>query len=255
MKLAVLASPGMSTNILLNWLEDNGFAKVDVLLEEPVSRFTIFRYRARRLGLGPALGQVSFMLLALPLLRKMAKQRLSEILRLHNLRDTSNHRFPVTRFLTVNDPTVSRKLRELNPDAVLVNGTRIIKENTLRAVSVPFINIHAGITPWYRGVHGGYWARWNNDSENFGATIHLVDTGVDSGPVLTHIRIAPDKRDNFASYPLLQQAAALQALSKILVSLKQERPATVEPITSGAGQQWFHPTLGQYIMGVLRGVK
>ena len=41
--------------------------------------------------------------------------------------------------------------------------------------------MHAGITPQYRGVHGGYWAVVNNDPEHCGVTIHFVDKGIDTG--------------------------------------------------------------------------
>ena len=49
-------------------------------------------------------------------------------------------------------------LQQLKPDLLIVNGTRILSKKTLESVSAPFVNIHTGITPAYRGVHGGYWA-------------------------------------------------------------------------------------------------
>ena len=40
----------------------------------------------------------------------------------------------------------------------MINGTRIISKATLGCVPAVFINTHVGITPTYRGVHGGYWS-------------------------------------------------------------------------------------------------
>ncbi len=95
---------------------------------------------------------------------------------------------------------------------VLVVGTRIISRKVLAAVEAPFINYHDGITPKYRGIHGGYWASARNDLANFGATVHLVDPGIDTGDVLYQVRLRPSGEDNYATFSYLQLAAALPLL-------------------------------------------
>jgi folate-dependent phosphoribosylglycinamide formyltransferase PurN len=72
-------------------------------------------------------------------------------------------------------------LKAINPDLVIVNGTRIISKKVLSSINSKFVNIHVGITPKYRGVHGTYWALVNNDVENSGVTVHFVDEGIDTG--------------------------------------------------------------------------
>ncbi|NOI82330.1 hypothetical protein F0237_16805 [Vibrio tubiashii] len=47
---------------------------------------------------------------------------------------------------------------------------------------VKFINVHGALLPRYRGMHGGTWALINGE-EKAGYTIHLVDKGIDSGPI------------------------------------------------------------------------
>ncbi|WP_341659368.1 formyltransferase family protein [Vibrio sp.] len=47
---------------------------------------------------------------------------------------------------------------------------------------VKFINVHGALLPRYRGMHGGTWALINGE-EKAGYTIHLVDQGIDSGPI------------------------------------------------------------------------
>ena len=97
---------------------------------------------------------------------------------------------------------------------VLVVGTRIISRKVLSAVQAPFINYHDGITPKYRGIHGGYWASAQNDFANFGATVHLVDPGIDTGAVLYQVRPRPLGEDNYATFSYLQLAAALPLLER-----------------------------------------
>ena len=46
---------------------------------------------------------------------------------------------------------------------MVVNGTRILSRRMLESIDAVFLNMHVGITPKYRGVHGGYWALANGD--------------------------------------------------------------------------------------------
>ena len=97
---------------------------------------------------------------------------------------------------------------------MLVNGTRIISKKTLESVPATFINIHTGITPAFRGVHGGYWAMATGKKNLFGTTVHYVDTGVDTGGIIEQVFIEPPKQDNFYTYPYLQYASVLPVLKK-----------------------------------------
>jgi methionyl-tRNA formyltransferase len=125
----------------------------------------------------------------------------------------------------------------LQPRAILVMGTRIIGAEVLRSVDAPFINYHAGVTPKYRGVHGGYWAKAQGDDDNFGVTIHLVDEGIDTGSVLHQARPATSAKDNYSSYPYLQLAAALPLLER---SAREAIAGTLSPqrvdLPSGCGR-------------------
>lgn len=254
MKICILASRGASTDILRNYLADAGFNDVITIVEQPMSKLAMLRHRRRRLGTAVVIGQLAFMALIAPLLRRESAGRRSRLAEEHNLRMT-----PATgearQVDTVNDAVVAEILSQTRPDVVLVNGTRIIRERTLAAAGCPVINIHAGITPQYRGVHGGYWALRTGDGENFGVTIHLVDRGVDTGDVLNHLRITPSVEDNFASYPLLQQATALPALRKILDGLPNSIELRPAAHPNAKSHQWYHPTLPGYLLGRLKGIK
>ena len=99
---------------------------------------------------------------------------------------------------------------------VVVSGTRIIAARVLNCVPAVFINMHAGITPLYRGVHGGYWALVERNVDACGVTVHEVDTGVDTGRILGQTRITPNGEDNFVTYGFLQQAAGLPLLKRAI---------------------------------------
>ena len=252
----MLAAPGQPTDILVNWLEDAGFAPVTVLIEPAQSRKALLRGRRKRLGLWAVFGQVAFMALIPPILRRRSGSRVAQILTDANARTDPLPAGRMTPITSVNAAETVALLRDLAPDAVVLSGTRIVKPATLQAAGgAPVLNIHAGITPAYRGVHGGYWALWNRAPQDFGATLHLVDAGVDTGTVLAHCRTQPAPDDNFTTYPLVQLAAALPALTACLeqISRGQPLPGLCPPATDS--RQWYHPTLAQYIAGRLRSLR
>ena len=48
------------------------------------------------------------------------------------------------------------------------------------------INIHMGLSPYYRGSSCNFWALYDNNPSYVGATIHLLSKGLDSGDMLFH---------------------------------------------------------------------
>ena len=172
-----------------------------MIVEGPVSRAQLLRLRLRRLGWLTVAGQLGFMALQRAQDR-LSRRRIAEIKRQAGLDDRLPAGVPVIHVASVNAPECMAHFAALNPAVVVVVGTRIIEAAVLRAVGVPFINYHAGITPKYRGVHGGYWALAQGDRDNCGVTVHLIDPGIDTGGVLYQARIAPARADKSRPIPI-----------------------------------------------------
>lgn len=79
-------------------------------------------------------------------------------------------------------------MQELGPDVALVFGTGILREPFLSAFEGRIINIHLGLSPYYRGAGTNFWPLVNREPEYVGATIHYLDAGIDTGPILAHAR-------------------------------------------------------------------
>lgn len=144
---------------------------------------------------------------------------------------------------SVNHPDGHAAVLHLAPDVMVISGTRILSARTIAALGRPIINMHAGITPQYRGVHGGYWALVQRDPAHCGVTVHLVDAGVDTGAVLYQALITPGPTDDFSTYPTLQTLAGLPLLVKAVQSAHV--PAAQTP--AGTSRRWYHPTLWGYL--------
>lgn len=241
-KIVFLASDCESSRWVYHALKEE-FLFAAVIIEKPVSKKTVFKNRMKKIGFARVMGQAMFSLMIAPILKWKASKRKAELINQYHL---INNDFDenVKHVSTVNDEACKEILQQLNPDIVLVNGTRIISKKTLESTSAIFINMHVGVTPMYRGSHGGYWAIHNNDVENFGTTIHLIDAGIDTGAVLKQVFIKPDKADNFTTYPLLQTAIGITALKTVLPQVMKGDFNVKQH--SEKGKIYYQPTVWEY---------
>jgi methionyl-tRNA formyltransferase len=108
--------------------------------------------------------------------------------------------FPDTRVLeiehnTVNALNVFEWVHEQVPDTVLLYGTSIVKPPLLEVYEGRVINLHLGLSPYYRGSGTNFWPLVNREPECVGATIHLAVFKVDAGAILAQVRPEPEKSD------------------------------------------------------------
>ena len=83
-----------------------------------------------------------------------------------------------------------RQIKHLQPDLVLLAGfMRVLPADFVAALSPNLINMHPSLLPMLPGAHAVRDAVAAGDSEA-GSTIHIVDSGVDTRPVLSQRRIA-----------------------------------------------------------------
>jgi folate-dependent phosphoribosylglycinamide formyltransferase PurN len=254
-RIVLLAGDGDSSRIVYHALATR-FDGLVAVIEKPVDRIALARRRAARLGWVTVSGQVAFVGLAMPLLRSRARDRVRSIISEAGLDDGE-----ITDALgvnSVNEPETLDRLKELDPAVVVVNGTRIISNSVLSAIGCPFLNMHAGITPRYRGVHGGYWALREGRPDLVGTTVHLVDPGIDTGGVLAQAFFEPGPTDSFATYPYLHLVHGLPLLAAQVQQVLDGRVPAVIPgaDVGGMSELRWHPTLGGYLWGrVAKGVR
>lgn len=75
----------------------------------------------------------------------------------------------------------------LDSDVYIVFGASYIKGWLIDyLVERGALNIHMGLSPYYRGSSCNFWALHDNNPQYVGATIHMLSKGLDSGPMLYH---------------------------------------------------------------------
>lgn len=214
-----------------------------VVVEDKEPRGLFLRRRAKRLGWWTVLGQVLFMLIAVPLLTWSGRRRADTLMAQYGFERVPIDSNLVLRVSSVNAPETETLLCELQPDVIVLHGTRIVKRRVLEATDAVVLNIHAGVTPMFRGVHGGYWALQSGHPEIFGVTLHKVDPGIDTGEVVAQKVCEYTSTDNFTTYPLIQLGEGLMLLHSTLA--KEEIAPYTPP--QQFSRVWYHPTLWGYV--------
>ncbi len=252
-KIVLLAGEWDTTAMVYNFLAEH-FGVHAVIVEQPVPRKQFLKNRVKKLGYLAVGGQVLFQLLVAKGLKKASAGRIQEILNENNLYTTAIPLNLVHAVPSVNDEQSLQLLQAIQPDLVIVHGTRIISKKILQGTNATFMNIHAGITPRYRGSHGAYWALSNGDKENCGVTVHLVDAGIDTGGIVAQDVIDVKPEDNFSTYPYLQLAKGLDLLKDAVTKFFEGNLERKKNNLDSA--LWHHPTLWYYLAKrVFKGVK
>ncbi|MBP0441493.1 formyl transferase [Tianweitania sediminis] len=227
--------------------------EITIVREAPESTRAFLRRRARMSGWLSTAGQFMTMVVirfGKRLFRKRVERHLAEA--------GASADFPQELRLvdvpSVNSDAFLDAVRTIQPDAVLLVGCRMLKPRYLERLEAPVLNYHAGITPAYRGMNGGYWARLNGDVQNYGSTVHLVDPGVDTGRVVRHQRLAPRADDTIMTDAYRIAAASSTACREALEIVLEGGPLPAVPAPERS-RQWFHPPIWTYLWhGVTRRV-
>ena len=123
-----------------------------------------------------------------------------------------------------------KHIRGHNIDYIVLAGyMRVLSPYFIRQAQIPIVNIHPSLLPSFPGLHAQkqaleYGVRYS------GCTVHFVDEGVDSGPIILQavVPVLPDDtEDTLAARILVEEhkiyPRALQLLSEGRVSRMPKR--------------------------------
>lgn len=95
------------------------------------------------------------------------------------------------------EPVIKKTATEKNITAAwLMTFPYIIPRSLLKLLPGGFINFHYGLLPQYRGVNPVLAQMIHGETHN-GITIHMVDEGIDTGPVVMQQKVLIEDRDTF----------------------------------------------------------
>lgn len=88
----------------------------------------------------------------------------------------------------INNADVVAQITEMNPDLLVCYGSSLIKSALLDRFQGKFLNVHLGLSPYYRGSGTNVWPLINGEPDMVGATFMQIDAGIDTGAILHQIR-------------------------------------------------------------------
>lgn len=100
------------------------------------------------------------------------------------------------RARTINAKEIEDFLSSLQPDVIFNQSHHIVKKSILAIPRIGVLNRHGAYLPRYRGRLAPFWQLLHGEAYG-GLTYHLLDEGIDSGPIVYQEQILLTPSDNF----------------------------------------------------------
>jgi folate-dependent phosphoribosylglycinamide formyltransferase PurN len=121
---------------------------------------------------------------------------------------------PVYTVESVNTPEALQLIARLEPDIAVLLGAGILKKSVLAIPNMATLNAHMGLLPFYRGMNVTEWAALNGDP--VGCTVHQVDSGIDTGPILATRTVSHDGAGSIAELRDRVDREQIRLLAEVL---------------------------------------
>lgn len=84
----------------------------------------------------------------------------------------------------LNTNELANKIKEFNPDFCFIFGVLLILDPVLSVLPQNKINLHLGLSPWYRGAATLYWPFYFLQPQFCGVTFHQINKEADAGEIV-----------------------------------------------------------------------
>lgn len=95
-----------------------------------------------------------------------------------------------------NSEECARLIKTLNPDVIAVYGTRLIREHISSLAGKATLNLHTGLSPYYRGDSTLFWPVFYEEFDRIGVTVHRLEPAVDAGDIVSTGTISLEPGDD-----------------------------------------------------------
>lgn len=154
------------------------------------------------------------------------------------LQVAAGYGFPVTVRPDHNSPESIASLGEWSPDAIVFAGGSILRQPVLDAPRLGVINVHLALLAEIRGMSSPEWSLL--EGVPLGITIHFMDTGIDTGPVLQRFVFPAAKQsENLGDLRNRLIAFGVEKLPEVISALERDEVAAVPQPDFNEHRQFF----------------
>ena len=139
----------------------------------------------------------------------------------------------------INSSRVVNDIERLNPRLLVVLSTSLLKADLIRRFPRRIINLHAGLSPHYRGTGTNVFPFYNDELEYVGMTIHYIDEGIDSGDIITQCRPIFEAGDTTHSIGCKNVIVATQRMIAVIDAFLRNAPPPGRRQDLGVGRVYY----------------
>jgi len=96
----------------------------------------------------------------------------------------------------LNAPETAKKIQRLRPGFIALFGTGLLGRKLLDLFPGRIFNLHVGLPGYCRGSSCNFWPIHNRRLEELGASVHLTNSGIDTGKIAVQASIDLDGEDD-----------------------------------------------------------
>lgn len=131
---------------------------------------------------------------------------------------------PINFVLHHNGNECEKILKKYSPDFIILGGTRLLSKKIIDIAKIGIFNSHPAILPKYKGRDCIGWSILNN--EPVGATVHLIDSGIDSGPIIIKEEVEISDCENLIKVRIKVMKKCAELMLKSIIGITFE---TINP--------------------------
>jgi methionyl-tRNA formyltransferase len=173
---------------------------------------------------------------------------LEDVARAHGIRLTTTK--------DQNDARSQAILKNSRVDVIAFTGGGLIRKPILQIPRLGVLNCHMGLLPRYRGMDVVEWPVIDpmEGERNIGLTLHFMDEGVDTGPILLRHILDLHPGDHFASIRTRLETLMVQLVIDGIRGLRDGH-LVPKPQNPRDGRQYYvmHPRIMEYAKHKLQG--
>ena len=88
----------------------------------------------------------------------------------------------------INNKEIVEEIINIDADLLVCYGSSLIRSELIKVYKGKFLNVHLGLSPYYRGSGTNIWPLINDEPDRVGATFMHIDEGIDTGTIIHQIK-------------------------------------------------------------------
>jgi folate-dependent phosphoribosylglycinamide formyltransferase PurN len=135
-------------------------------------------------------------------------------------------------------------LDEDQPDVIVVYGTLIIRPNIFNKARIITLNMHTGLSPWYRGDSTLFWPVYYDEPDKLGVTVHQLVESIDGGAIADTAPVIYEAGDSEADlFAKGVKAGARIYIDSVQAALDGSLVCTPQDLSLGREFRWIDRTV------------